>query len=238
MNAEARAGFLPVVLVPGLLCSPLFYSRQIGELWKHGPVTVANHTHDDSMAGIARRILEHAPARFALAGHSMGGYIAFEVMRQAPGRVAKLALLDTGAQADTPEQTERRHRLIALARRGKLSEVHDHLWQVWVHPEFRASEALRDIARQMASQVGAQAFLRQQQAIMHRPDSRPGLAAIGCPTLILVGDSDQLTPPARSEEMAAAITGARLEVLKDCGHMCAMERPEETTRALMEWLEG
>lgn len=232
------AAALPVVLVPGLLCSPLFYAEQIGELWRRGPVTVANHYRDDSMGGIAARILETAPARFALAGHSMGGYIAFEIMRQAPGRVAKLALLDTGAPADTPEQTARRHRLIALAQQGKLAEVHEHLWPLWVHESFKTNSQMKEIARQMAAQVGAEAFLRQQQAIMHRPDSRPGLAAIRCPTLVLVGDSDQLTPPARSEEIAAAITGARMVVLKDCGHMCAMERPEETTRALLAWLES
>lgn len=228
---------LPVLLVPGVLCSPLFYGAQLGALWQRGPVTFAVHTRDDSMAGIARRILESAPPRFALAGHSMGGYIALEIMRRAPQRVAKLALLDTAATPDTPEQTERRHRLIALARDGKLSQVHDLLWPTWVHPAFQADARLRGIAREMAAQVGAEAFLRQQSAILQRPDSRPGLGAIRCPTLVLVGDGDQLTPPERSEEIAAGIPGARLVVLKDCGHMCAMERPEETTAALVEWLE-
>ncbi len=228
---------LPVLLVPGLLCSPLFYGAQLGALWQHGPVTLASHTRDDTMAAIARRILHSAPPRFALAGHSMGGYIALEILRQAPERVVKLALLDTAATPDTPEKTEQRHRLIALARQGKLAEVQDLLWPFWVHPAFKDDAQLRDIARRMAAQVGAESFVRQQAAIMSRPDSRPGLAAIRCPTLVLVGDADQLTPPARSEEIAAAIPGARLVVLKDCGHMCAMERPEQTTAALIEWLE-
>ena len=227
---------LPVLLVPGLLCSPLFYGAQLGPLWQRAPVSFARHTLDDSMAGIARRILLAAPPRFALAGHSMGGYIAFEMLRQAPQRVAKLALLDTAATPDTPQQTEMRHRLIQLARDGKLSQVQDQLWPLWVHAAFKDDARLRGIARQMAGQVGAEAFVRQQNAIMRRPDSRPGLAAIACPTLVLVGDADQLTPPVRSEEIAAAVPGARLVVLEDCGHMCAMERPDETTAALLDWL--
>ena len=233
MSAET----LPVVLVPGLLCSPLFYGAQLGALWQRAPVGFARHTQDDSMAGIARGILRAAPPRFALAGHSMGGYIAFEILRQAPQRVAKLALLDTAATPDTPQQTETRHRLIRLALEGKLSQIQDQLWPLWVHETFHDDARLRGIARQMAEQVGVEAFVRQQNAILRRPDSRPGLAAISCPTLVLVGDADQLTPPARSEEIAAAIPGARLVVLKDCGHMCAMERPEETTAALVDWLE-
>jgi len=109
---------LPIVLIPGLTCSARLYADQIPALWRFGPVTVADHTRDDSMAAIARRILAAAPPRFALAGLSMGGYIAFEIMRQAPQRVVKLALLDTGARAETPEQTERRKVVIALAKNG------------------------------------------------------------------------------------------------------------------------
>ena len=103
---------LPTVLIPGLLCTPRLYAEQIPALWRFGPVTVANHTHDDSMAGIARRILAHAPPRFTLIGLSMGGYVAFEVQRQAPDRVARLALLDTTARPDGPEQTDQRKRQI------------------------------------------------------------------------------------------------------------------------------
>src|ERR1700730_3701804 len=117
------AAVLPIVLIPGLTCSARLYAEQIPALWRFGPVTIADHTRDDSMAAIAGRILAAAPPRFALAGLSMGGYIAFEIMRQAAGRVAKLALLDTGARGDTPEQTERRKVVIALANSGRYADV-------------------------------------------------------------------------------------------------------------------
>src|SRR5205809_3821515 len=118
---------VPILLVPGLNCSPRLYSPQIPALWRFGPVTVADHTRDDTMAAIAARILAAAPPRFALAGLSMGGYIALEMLRQAPDRVLRLALLDTGARADSPEQRERRLRLIAMAEGGRFAEVPDLL---------------------------------------------------------------------------------------------------------------
>ena len=176
---------LPIVLIPGLTCTARLYAEQIPALWQFGPVTVADHRRDDSMAAIARRILAAAPPRFALAGLSMGGYIAFEIMRQAAGRVAKLALLDTGARADTPEQTERRKVVIALAKEGRYAEIPDLAFPLYVHRNRHGDEALKRIVREMAEQTGVEAFFRQQQAIIGRPDSRPGLAAIACPTLVL-----------------------------------------------------
>src|SRR5687767_438516 len=116
---------LPILLVPGLNCSARLYAAQIPILWRFGPVTVADHTRDDAMAAIGRRILASAPPRFALIGLSMGGYLALELLRQAPDRVARVALLDTSARADTPEQSERRDRLIGLARDGRFAEVTD-----------------------------------------------------------------------------------------------------------------
>jgi len=130
--SEVQDG-LPVVLVPGLTCSARLYADQIPALWRFGPVMVADHRRDDSMAAIARRILANAPPRFALVGLSMGGYIAFEIMRQAPARVAKLALLDTGARPEAPEQTERRRTALALAKAGRYSEVLDLAYPVYVH---------------------------------------------------------------------------------------------------------
>jgi pimeloyl-ACP methyl ester carboxylesterase len=219
-----------------MLCSPRFYEAQVPALWRFGPVTIANHTRDDSMAAIARRILADAPPRFALVGHSMGGYIAFEVFRQAAARIVKLALLDTAARADTPEQTARRREQMALAEGGRFAEVPDLQFPHFVHSSRRDDAALRGIARQMAEDTGADAFIRQQTAIIGRADSRPDLARIQCPTLILVGDSDELTPPDRSAEMANAITGARLVVVPGCGHLTALERPERITQSLVEWL--
>jgi pimeloyl-ACP methyl ester carboxylesterase len=229
---------LPLVLIPGLLCTSLFYAASLVPLGREGPVTIANHTRDDSMAAIARRILADAPPRFALAGHSMGGYVAFEIMRQAPERVAKLALLSTAARADLPEQSEARRAQIALALGGRFGEVPDLQFPRLVHAARQGDPELRAAIRQMAEDVGAEAFVRQQNAIMQRPDSRPTLATIRCPTLVLVGDADALTPPERAQEIAAGVVGARLLTLAGCGHMCAMEAPEATTRALVAWLAG
>ena len=229
---------LPIVLVPGLNCSARLYADQIPALWRFGPVFVADHTRDDSIPAIARQILAAAPPRFALAGLSMGGYISFEIMRQAAERVAKLALLDTGARAETPEQTQMRRPRIELAKAGRMAEVSDSLLPILVHPDRQNDEALKQLMRTMAEEVGAEAFLRQQQAIMARPDSRPSLPAIACPTLVLVGENDQGTPPALSEEIAAAIPGSRLVVVPDCGHMSTLERPQAVADALVDWMRS
>ena len=229
---------LPIVLVPGLNCSARLYAEQIPALWRFGPVVVADHTRDDSIAAIARRILAAAPPLFALAGLSMGGYIAFEIMRRAPQRVAKLALMDTGARPETAEQTARREAPMALARAGNLIQVADNSFVFFVHPDRHTDVALRDAVRAMAEDVGAPAYLRQQQAIMARPDSRPGLSAIACPTLILVGAQDRGTPPELAQEIAAGIADSRLVVVPDCGHLSTIERPEAVTKALVEWMQS
>jgi pimeloyl-ACP methyl ester carboxylesterase len=206
---------LPIVLVPGLNCSARLYAEQIPALWRFGPVFVADHTRDDTISAIARRILAAAPPRFALAGLSMGGYISFEIVRQAAERVAKLALLDTGARAESPEQTQMRRPRIELARAGHVAEVSDSLFPILVHPNRHNDEALKRLMRTMAEEVGAEAFLRQQQAIMARP-----------------------TPPALSQEIAAAIPGARLVVVPDCGHMSTLERPQAVAEALVDWMRS
>ena len=213
---------LPVLLVPGLNCSARLYAEQVPALWQFGPITIADHRRDDSMAAIARRILVDAPPRFALAGLSMGGYIAFEVMRQAADRVAKLALLDTGARAEVPERTEARRPFIALARQGRFAEITDDQFPLLVHRKRRGDQALKAIVRAMNQETGAEAYIRQQEAIMSRPDSRPTFGAIDCPTLILVGDDDQLTPPELAREMANGIRGARLVIVPESGHLSTL----------------
>ncbi len=239
-SAGAQSGraaeWLPVVLIPGLLCTPRLYAEQISALWRFGPVTIADHTRDDSVGGIARRLLAAAPPRFALAGLSMGGYTAFEVLRTAPHRVARLALLDTSARADVPEQSERRRAQMALARDGRFAEVMEPLFLSWVHSTHRADTALREIVWRMGEESGPEAFVRQQTAIMTRPDSRPGLAAIRCQTLVLVGDGDEATPPDRAAEIANGIAGARLVTVPESGHLSTLEQPQHVTRALVEWL--
>lgn len=236
--SQSESSSLPVLLVPGLTCTARLYSEQIPALWQFGPVTVADHRRDDSMESIARRILATAPPRFALAGLSMGGYIAFEIVRQAPERVAKLALLDTGARPDTPEQTERRRGLMRLASEGRYGEIPDLAFPIYVHPHRHADAGLKRVVRQMAEATGVEAYLRQQQAILSRPDSRPTLAAISCPTLVLVGDSDEATPPELAREIAAGIRGSRLVVIPDSGHLTTLEQPAAVTHALVEWLRG
>jgi pimeloyl-ACP methyl ester carboxylesterase len=227
---------LPIVLVPGLSCSARLYAEQLPQLWCEGPVTIADHTRADSMAELAHNILAAAPPRFALAGLSMGGYISFEIMRQAPERVVKLALLDTMAAPDSPVASERRRAQMALAREGRLREVIDSQIPRYVHPERVGDSALRAIIHAMAEEVGEEGFHRQQVANMNRMDSGPTLARIRCPTLVLVGDSDQLTPPERAEEMAAEIERAKLVKVPGCGHLSTLERPREVTEALLQWL--
>jgi pimeloyl-ACP methyl ester carboxylesterase len=227
---------LPVMLVPGLLCSARLYAGQIAALWRFGPVMVADHRHDDTMEAIARRILGTAPPRFALAGLSMGGYIALSIVRLAPERVERLALLDTSARPDAPQQSERRRALIALAQSGRFAEIADLLWPIFVHRDRQGDTELHGIVRTMADETGAEVFVRQQHAIMTRPDARPTLGSIKCPTLVLVGDGDELTPPELSQEIAGAVAGARLVTVPNCGHLSTLERSDAVNRALAEWL--
>ncbi|HXS27470.1 MAG TPA: alpha/beta fold hydrolase [Steroidobacteraceae bacterium] len=227
---------LPTVLIPGLLCTPRLYADQLPALWRLGPVTVAVHNRDDSMNAIARRILSTAPERFALAGLSMGGYISFEILRQAPERVAKLVLLDTNARSDTPEQSAQRRAQMQTAQEGRLGDVVDMLFPRWVHARRWGDEALKRIVRTMAQEVGADGFVRQQTAISRRPDSRPGLRAIRCPALVIVGDGDVLVPAEHAEEMANGIPGARLVTIPDSGHLATLEQPAAVTRAMAEFL--
>jgi len=227
---------LPIVLVPGLLCSARLYAAQIAALWRFGPVMVADHRHDDSMESIADRILAAAPPRFGLVGLSMGGYIAFIIAQRAPQRVARLALLDTAARPETPQQTERRLPQIALAEQGRLAEVPGMLFPLLVHRDRQGDAALKRVVELMAEETGPEAFVRQQKAIMTRPDAPPLFPAIKCPTLVLVGDGDALTPPFLSEEMATGIAGARLVVVPECGHLSTLERPEGVNAALVDWM--
>jgi pimeloyl-ACP methyl ester carboxylesterase len=235
---NAAPDYLPIVLVPGLNCSARLYAPQIPALWRFGPVTVADHTRDDSIAAIARRILAAAPPRFALAGLSMGGYLAFEIIRQAPQRVAKLALLDTGARAESPQQSERRRPAIEAAKNGGFRKVTDDSFFFFVHPDRYGDAALKDWVHLMADETGLEAYLRQQRAIMTRPDSRPGLSAIKCPTVVVVGEQDKGTPPDLAREIADAISGSRLVVVPDCGHLSTIERPEAVTEVLVQWMRS
>ena len=227
---------LPLVLVPGLLCSARLYTSQVTALWPHGQVAIADHRRDSDMAAIAAGILADAPPRFALAGLSMGGYIAFAMMRLAPERIARLALLDTSARPDLPEQAAGREKFISLAEAGKLSDVVETLLPRFLHRSRHNDEPLKAMVRAMAQETGAAAVVRQTRAIMTRPDSRPLLSSIRCPTLVLVGEGDELTPPEMAKEIAAGIAGSTLTVVPDCGHLSTLEKPDAVNAALTAWL--
>ena len=225
-----------LVLVPGLLCTDALWAPQMAALGDIANMTVADHMRHDSMEAIAKSILAATPERFALAGLSMGGYIAYAIIRQAPQRVTKLALLDTGSRADAPERREQRLALIALAEREGAMKAQESLLPVLIHKARLTDKALVDTVLQMGEDTGTEAFKRQQAAIMSRPDNRPLLPGIKCPTLVVVGREDALTPPALAQEIAAAIPGATLEIIPDCGHLYTLERPEAVNRAMRAWL--
>jgi pimeloyl-ACP methyl ester carboxylesterase len=227
---------LPLVLVPGLTCTARLYRAQIEALWQFGQVSVADHRRDDDVAAIAARILAGAPPRFALCGLSMGGYIAFAMMRQAPERIVKLALMDTSARPDSPEQTVARKAQIAMTQAGRYSEIPEQAMSRYLNAKNQNDERFTSIVRQMAMETGPEAYLRQLKAIMGRPDSRTLLASIKCPTMVLVGESDVSTPPEVNKEIAAGIAGATLTIVPDCAHLSTLEQPEAVNAALTEWL--
>lgn len=228
----------PVVLVPGLACTAEMFAPQVAALSPHRPVSIASTREGDSIARMAAAILRDAPPRFALGGISMGGYIAFEIVRQAPERVERLALLDTTARPDAPEQTAQRQALIARAEDGQLETIMREIAPRLLHPLHKGDQTLIEVQVRMGLDVGAAGFVRQQRAIIGRPDSRPDLPGIRVPTLVLVGDRDPLTPPIRAREMADALPDAQLVIVPDCGHASTLEQPAAVNAALMDWLEA
>ena len=227
---------IPLILLPGLLCDAALWRPQVQGLAEVAEPLIIDLTKDDSFAAMARRALAAAPPSFALAGLSMGGYVAQEIMRQAPDRVEKLALLDTSARADTPEQTARRRGLIELSEKGEFKGVTPRLLPLLIHAARHEDEALGAIVMGMAERVGKEAFLRQQKAIMGRPDGREDLRRIACPTLVLCGRQDALTPLALHEEIAGLVAGAKLVVVEDCGHLSTLEKPATVTAEMRQWL--
>ena len=225
-----------LILLPGMPLDAALWTHQSDHLGEVAEVRVADLRAHDSMADLARAVLAAAPERFALAGLSMGGYVALEIMRQAPERVTKLALLDTSARADTPEQTANRRQAVELARQGKYRQVVAGNLPRLLHASHAGDRTLVDSVYAQAERIGVDAYMRQQTAIMTRPDSRPSLAAIRCPTLVLCGRQDAITPPEVHVEMAGAIPGARFVPVEDAGHLSPMERPQAVTALLREWL--
>jgi pimeloyl-ACP methyl ester carboxylesterase len=225
-----------LLLVPGLLCTAALWRSQAAAFAADHDVVVADHTSADTVGGIAEAVLARAPARFSLAGLSMGGYVAFEIVRRAPERVERLALLDTRAEADGEEAAENRRRQIAIAEGGGFPRIPDLQLPKMLAPARSGDPMLTGLFRTMALETGAAGFVRQQRAILGRPDSRPLLPRIGVPTLVLVGAEDQLTPPETMRPIAEAIPGARFEVIAGAGHLSPLEAPEAVNAAFAAWL--
>src|SRR4051812_9044782 len=227
-----------LVLLPGLLCDAALWEAQQSSLTDVADFFVADLTRQDSIGEMAASVLRAAPwEAFAIAGLSMGGYVAQEIMRQAPHRVTKLALLDTRSRAEVPEETKRRHELMKLAQTARdFTPVTNRMLPLLVHASRVKEAALVEAIRDMAQRVGLEAYLRQQHAIIARPDYRALLPQIKCPTLVLCGRQDRLTPLENSEQMAGAIPGSELVVIEECGHMSTLERPAEVNSALRTWL--
>jgi pimeloyl-ACP methyl ester carboxylesterase len=227
---------MPILLIPGLNATAEVYAHQTPTLWRFGPVTIANHTSGSSMAEIAAAILREAPPKFALAGFSMGGYLAFEILRQARDRVLRLALLDTSARPDTSEAKEKRRSAIALTEQGKFNLAVAQSFPNAVHPHHVGDAELKALHVRMATANGGETYIRQQTAIMNRPDSRPELSAITVPTLVVVGDSDAIIPQEVAKEMSTGIQGAEFVVVPTAGHMALVEQHAIVTAAMADWL--
>lgn len=226
------------VFVPGLLCTQALFAPQIGALGAALDISIGDHRLDDTMSGVAARVLSNAPDRFVYAGLSMGGYAGFEVMRHAPERVTALVLLNTSARADTPDKTEGRQAMIALAEAEGIDAVADAHLPALLSEKHLAREDLTSTFREMARKTGVDTYLRQQTAIMNRPDSRELLREIDVPTLVIVGADDTLTPPDLAREMADGISGAELVVIDDCGHLSTIERPQAVNDAIRSFLDA
>jgi pimeloyl-ACP methyl ester carboxylesterase len=231
---------IPTVLLPGLVCDAAVWAHARDELGARGPVSVAEYGLLDSLGEMAERVLHEAPASFALAGHSMGGRVALEVFRRAPERVRAIALLDTGVHPrSTGELGEReaagRHELLALARKQGMAAMARQWVQGMIWRPRLGETALIQSVIDMFARRPPEMFSAQIRALLTRPDATPLLPEIRCPALVLCGADDSWAPAARHREMAAAIPGARLVLVPECGHMSTLERPEAVTEALLAW---
>ncbi|WP_188235654.1 alpha/beta fold hydrolase [Sphingopyxis sp. LK2115] len=227
---------LPIVLITGQLLTDAVWQPLL-DAWPDRDVIVADNRRDDTIAGFAQRLLDTAPPRFMLVAHAMGGFVAFEVMRRAPERIAKLALISTLASADGPAQTARRQGYIDLVQSGRFDQVVEERIPMLFPEARRGDERLLAIARKMAADTGADTFLAQQRAIMARIDSRPHLHAIAVPTLLIWGEQDGITSRAHQEEIEEAIPGARLEVIAGAGHLPTIEAAGVVVPLLTDFID-
>lgn len=229
----------PTLLIPGLAASAALFKEQIGALSAFGPVQVADHRGADTMAGLAEQILKAAPSHFRLCGLSMGGYIAFEILRQAPERVTALVLMDTSARPDTKESAQKRLDSIALARKGQFTRLMKESIPNLVTAEHARDPQIRDAILAMSEDCGVEGYINQLEACRTRIDSRPFLSAIEVPTLVLVGEQDALTPEEFAAEIAEGIgANAELEVLQEAAHLTPLEQPIAVRAALTDFFSN
>jgi len=223
-----------LILVPGLICDDEVWGHARAHLSDIANCIVVPADSADTMEGMARDVLAAAPDHFAIAGFSMGGYVATEVLRQAPGRVTRLALLDTSSRVDTREKAAGRQRTIADCENGRFDQVIAAFVPQLLHPD-RMSEPLADRVRAMGHRVGAALFARRHRAISTRASPKDVLEAFQGPVRVITGRSDGLTPLEEHQELAEWSSG-RLSIVEDCGHMPPLERPQAATALLRDWL--
>jgi pimeloyl-ACP methyl ester carboxylesterase len=226
----------PLVLIPGLLCDAYLWAAQRAALEGEREARVFELSAYASIPAMAAAALARAPQRFALAGHSLGGRIALEMLRQAPTRIARLALLDTGFHGTTHDEAGPRRALVRLAYAEGMAAVAEAWLRPMVHPDRLSDAPLMAGLCAMIERASPESFERQQEALIARPEAAALLPAIACPTLVACGRQDLWSPTAQHEDMAARIEGARLSIIEECGHMSPAERPEEVTALLREWL--
>ena len=225
----------PLLLLPGMMCDARLWSPQVAA-FSHRRAVMCAPLPGRTTAAMARAVLEHAPPRFALAGLSMGGIVAMEIVRRAPERVERLALLDTNPLAERPEVAAKRGPQIAAVRAGRLREVmRDEMKPGYLAPGAGRASVL-DTVMAMALDAGPDAFEAQSRALMARPDRTDALRTFRGPALVLCGAHDALCPPERHEMMAGLLPDAHLVMVKGAGHLPTLERPAETNAALADWL--
>lgn len=227
----------PILFVPGMMCDARVFGPQIDDLSRDHAIQLARVTRAESIREMAAEAIHHAPRRFALAGISMGGIVALEILRRVPERVSRIALISTTPLAETPEQAAWREPQIVKAQAGKLSEaMRAALSPEALAPGSRRARAL-EVVDAMAADLGPQEFVRQSRALQRRPDAQKVLRTIRAPALVLCGAHDTLTPPRRHEFMAELIPYAELAILDDAGHLPTLEAPEKVNLALRAWMD-
>lgn len=226
----------PLILIPGLGATRNLFRQQLVALSARANCIVVRHGRFADLRMEAGAILSEAPPKFGLAGHSMGGYLALEIMRRAPERVTRLALIDTRASADTDDERTRREELIKLAEEEGLDSVHKLLWPRLVHSSKVRDAGLEGLVRGMLEETGVDGFIRQQRAILSRINYWGALGAIQVPTTIIVGEQDVVTPPSAAKAMQGAIAGADLTIVPRCGHLAPLEQVFAVNGALERWL--